>query len=440
MNRCIDPHELGRLEQRFAETLSVVPILKAAAHLGPLTSWWLDPDALSRLILIDPEYAAGAHLPLPDMQVGSCRILAVRERLPPEPRLLAKCLVFPLQWSFGTSHSQGLPRPLVCLAERVRDELEITTPWGLQPAFPLRDINLSQWTDFKPDSGWASLAASLILASQGIRPRPEVWASAAYQRGECIVRVAGIEEKIAAARRFGAQHVFLPIENRPDAAGWTTRTTGMLALHYLPFGASRPRDCLRPYLDLLGQPPTADDSFETRSNFYVLLSNPAQARQYYLDVILDEAVTRLTPEFERQANGRYDTLITVVSHSDELARLAARIVGPSKCLLLHDVGRDQSAGEIRRDLAHHGIDARIAAFNDEPIQSLRIQFERAILENAPGDRVVVDLTPGKKKMSVALAEIALSRGFDCLYVDHREQYAGRARPDSLTVELRRCHN
>ena len=149
--------------------------LAADAQAAPgLLRWCLRPEVTARLA---DEFAA-AGLPaarpvvappqLPDA-AGSCWLIFASDA----PRtLLRPAFPLPLCWRPGP-HDPRVPAALRRLADAIleilaRESSDVAaTTWGLQwaAADGLDHLDLG-WLDVEPESGWAALAAGLIIAAR----------------------------------------------------------------------------------------------------------------------------------------------------------------------------------------------------------------------------------------------------------------------------------
>jgi hypothetical protein len=165
---------------------------RMAENLADLASWVLPPPKRARLGVTPP------RLPCePGAAVVLFRTLdSIGGTRPPAG--LARAFGLPFRWRSGENDSRHLPRAMHELAERVRTSLDVTDRWGLGLDDPYHArYDLSKFP-VGAESGWAPLAAALLVARDGGRPDPTVFATGKWT-GSGIGDVAGIPEKVEAA-------------------------------------------------------------------------------------------------------------------------------------------------------------------------------------------------------------------------------------------------
>jgi hypothetical protein len=177
---------------------------RAAHALGSLARWWLRPEVLRAAA----DY--GADLPdcLPPLPSapGSCWVaFEQRDGLP----LLRDALPLPLGWR-GGAHGPGLPALLRAEADAVVRALRLGG-WGLHLADDLAGCVLADDLPVTVASAWAPLAAGLLLAADGLGPRPGVWANGAWDSARGLRPIDGLEPKLALAAEWGAESFFVPV-------------------------------------------------------------------------------------------------------------------------------------------------------------------------------------------------------------------------------------
>lgn len=147
---------------------------------------------------------------------GACWVIFAADRPFPLPSM-RPAFVLPLRWQQGQEHSPRLPKALTQLGETVvRACAEHVgndgRHWGLQPAEILGELDLSEMP-MECRSGWASLAAGLLVAAQGGTPDPEVWATAGWDDSAGFMPVDLLKPKLDLAAELGAR-----VSQTPDLA------------------------------------------------------------------------------------------------------------------------------------------------------------------------------------------------------------------------------
>lgn len=203
---------LEPLLTRPIEGLKTFHAVAAALELGGLAAWCLRPEVL-RLATEDDAIPqdcrerwdqAGA---LPASH-GACCIAFAR---PPDWNwpLVRESFVLPLQWVKDQSHQTFLPRKLIDLADNVLRDLRVPETWGLQWPLSLKYLDARE-IPMACESGWASLAAGLQVASLGGRSDPRVWASGSWDWQDGIRPVSHLDRKLQIAGEYNVRQFFVP--------------------------------------------------------------------------------------------------------------------------------------------------------------------------------------------------------------------------------------
>jgi hypothetical protein len=445
--------DTGRFERLCSLPSSPRSALEAAVGLGCLAAWWLRPAVLRSAARLQPEWAASWDRPALSSELGRCHLLLIN-RDPERLRLLRPAFLFPVRWVRDRSHSPNLPVALRGVADRVAGQVvgkqagdpEGAVAWGLQPALGSGQEGLDlSGLDLGFDSAWAPLAAGLLLAGQGILTDPRVWATSSWDPYSGAGRVEGLAAKLELAREYEARHFFLPLPQRHEAEQWARGNASAPRLGFLrPDEQGRHREVLRPLLSEVGMAPDERAPLETRGRYFALLpGDHPRAYLYYRETILPEVVQRLRRLREdRWPDWRPSHLVTILSTSEELVPLAAGALAVLHVLVCYtpDGGRGRlaaAAERIRADLEARGVCCTLAPFRDgSPLQieaSLRPHTDAFTAGVAPGN-VALDMTPGKKPMTLALARVAPPGSW---LVYWRHEQLGDRRPDPGREEIER---
>jgi hypothetical protein len=252
--------------------------------------------------------------------------------------------------------------------------------------------------------------------------------------------VAGLPAKLALAADWGAE-VFAVAEEQESnpALAEQARELGVELLP-LPGRNAHPLRALRPlarrlavqpgeleYLGRVGdeaeQKRQRDAFYRDGTAYYHLLRNdladPERAAAFYRATLLPA----IAAERRRQVGAadlvRPWRLLTILSGSPELVELAASIFQPRRCLVLYtDQTRPFSAEACRRvaEVAR----ACVVEDPEEVGRDLRpgtvSRCVHAFADDGPGDELLLDLTPGTKLMTLALAQDAARAGCRRFYL------------------------
>jgi len=429
MRSTLKPNRLLSLLRTPAEALTAMD-LSDLALLGDAAPWLLRDEVLRCLQAEVPRFER-LSLPyrpeLPD-QVGACCIIYATEEYP----ALRPAFLVALQWREGGSHDHGLPAKLWGLANRVLRQVNQMGLWTLHRLSPYDTLDLAAFDEFlEHESGWAPLAGGLLVLTRGGRPRPDVWATGSWDGNGGVMRVGGLEAKLDLARRWNATEFFLPESQAdPKCAG--------LKLRALRSGLRAPADALSDYLTTLHAEPDMprlgnDEDFLRCVEYYKLLPNRDERRiPFYFSHLLPTLAERHRETIrDSWPDCKPDYHVTVVSDSPDVVVLNALVSGARHCLLLRSNPEEETVDGGRpparptkaliERLKMEGIDCMLGPFDIGRHADLLRQFRAHLDAFLPSEldhaRVLYDLTPGKKTMTLALAEVA-QPGSWLMYLGH----------------------
>ncbi len=441
----------GRLAQPL-QTLSTPDATDLVLRLDGLARWCLRPEVLQRAAANDslPESHRQLWQQLPSLPAtfGSCWVVfALDQHLPRE--LLRPALVLPLRWVPGQSHSPGLPAGLARLAVDVVDLLATrghlkSGDWGLMLGEGLETLDLSD-LPLACRSGWASLAAGLLVATRGGSPDPQVWATASWDDGEGIRPVEFLAEKLELAVEYGVQAFFVPQVQREKVVhlGAGMKVEGLRMAE---------RDPVRALADLtvrLESPPPPPEGPDDRAAFdrcsrYYQHQPRSEPRttEYYGTHLLPTITHRCRARLlARYPDCQPTQMVTIVSGSPELVLLAARSLDVRRCLLLYTPNKNASQDQtgrmemVRALLAADGRACVPAAFaNDDTLEREIPAAIHRFVQSQPPDTLVLDLTPGTKWMTL-IADRSMPAGSWRLYVKNDTLSTPDNRPEPGSEEL-----
>ncbi|MCS7167145.1 MAG: hypothetical protein RMI91_02705 [Gemmatales bacterium] len=364
---------------------------------------------------------------------GSCWIVMATVH-PEDYPLLRPAFVIPLQWLKTEQGDPRLPARLHELSQRVRTELAIAfgepeyREWNLHlhPYFAPPDATLSFRSlddRLSFESGWVALAGGLYLAQHNGQPDEHVWVSARWcpQRG--IQRVGHLEEKLALAAQFQVRSFFIPDEQENEVP-----QCYLPMICKLPQGSNRLRDVLATYLSALdvrpAQPACDEASFRHCAAWYMRQLRPLEHCHFYCHYLLPYLAEKLRQQF-RQEHPLYqpEVLVTVVSPSWNLVPLMARVFGVRQCALLYTSDDARIAAHVAEVRNYLQQCTQVEQMMEIPFRMNQMaeDFLRLpVWQVYPADKVLVDLTPGKKLMSLHLYSAA-PRGSWMVYLDSHQQ-------------------
>jgi hypothetical protein len=400
------------LFRKSPEDLKPREAAELADALGPAALWILNEEAIRRLAEEAP-WCVSAPPPELSPEAGCCGIVYAAEK---EFPLLENAFVLPVQWCEGPAADRFLPERLRDLAARVVRHLHPKRAWSLHRFSPFDEIDLSPLDGMlQHESGWVSLAGGLHIADRGGKPRPKVWATGCWDGDGGIVEPGGIEVKLALARKRGVEEFFVPEELAPRLPQERPR------IGRLRTGLLSPADALQDYLAALDAPPGPNAERDLRIEYYLRQrEGHPKTREYYRENLLPEVVRERRRQMEKEEPGWSPThLVTVVSGSPELIHLAVRVLQAEQCLLLYI--ESENGDEINNRMRNTALDlaaelngakdlkikAECKAFpENERMAEVMWQHITSFAGGTPDGRLVFDVTPGSKLMTLALEYLA----------------------------------
>lgn len=435
---------------------------------GGLARWCLRPEVLSLAATDDsvPEVIRGAwRAPASVPAAYGAGWVVFGTDDPEEVPLMRPAFVLPLRWvqsaaegsspsadTGGAEHEAGkelrhgdretlpgemlpgemLPGELTALRDRVLDELSGSPQvgakrWTLRLAGELGTPDLRRF-DLACESGWASLAAGLLVAAEGGTPDERVFATGCWSKGAGI-RPVGEEHlaaKLTVAVELGATHFFVPDSQASRARALVhKRCAGPLEIGSLYESTPDPRRALRDYLRHFDLPPDRGASRDSRRRYYLRQGDEAWAKEYYRQNLLPEIIEHCRSQLYAAGwTDRPTHLVTIASDNSELVPLGIEVLRPARCLVVYT--EDYAAKTaLTRGMARNntvGCEVHERGFAD--LDALREGMREAIEEFLTGsdaERVVFDLTPGPKDVSFSwMLELAAPKN-RLYYLRHRRQ-------------------
>jgi hypothetical protein len=457
--QCIGSEPIERLNPARAR--------RALAALQGVGRWIVKPEVIQCARMeteglgessIPP--AAWSQPPRLGGSVGECWVMLVNKEAETTP-LLRPCFILPLQWCEDVDHSRLLPEGLIDLADQVigaldKEQRVKDRRWGLRP-LPLSGFDRCDLVDVRMDcpSAWAALAAGLILAADEIRPDPEVWATGEWVKGTGMVEVGGLELKLDLADALGARTFFVPHGQKELAEGWRASRNATLAVQ--SFDHNKPsniRPAIREYLARSSARPGAGSSFEVRQRYYQIQTDTNRRRRYYVEDLLPDLADYHRDQLPNDCRPTH--LVTIASHSPELVVLLAKTLRPGRCLILFtDENRhfmEEAVGDIQRLVPtcesrpalftrdnqmadsmkqHVGPDCEVISGEirrDDRMSEDMKNNVALFMDAIDSSKVLFDLTPGTKDMSLELAMSIAPPGSYLFYLRHDFDPEGKPLP------------
>jgi hypothetical protein len=434
----LDPQRLLELFQKTHEELLPLECWDLYEYLGNFIPLWFRPEVVQR---VEEETTVRFEKPQLPQERGSCWIIFALGLASQYP-MLKPAFVLPLQWQCQPEHDRRLPARLKELADRVRRALnqayrdEEYLRWRLymHPNFAISETTpdfsgLDEQLRF--ESGWLALAGGLYLARHNGQPSEHVWASARWDEEKGILRVGHLVEKLELAQEYGVRQFYIPDEQINEVP---ELFQGMVKP--IRQGTNRLQEVLDNYVYALDVrpacPPSNEESFQRCRDWY--LRQPSPDLRYYCTCLLPY----LLPRLQRQRRSDYadcqpEVLVTVLSHSWNLIPLIAHTFEVKRCVVL------VTAGDERTHHYSEPVRQFLNAF-ERRVELIECEFYEERMEENFGaleiwehyrqrpEKILVDMTPGKKLMTLHLYRSA-PRGCWLVYVN-TEQRQNRPVPGS----------
>jgi hypothetical protein len=252
-----------------------------------------------------------------------------------------------------------------------------------------------------------------------------VWATGQWDKDRGILDVA-LAAKLDLAQKWGAE-VFVP-EKQADR--WNREG---LRLGKLKTTELDPRKALQELLYHLDAPP-GQENFEKCREYY--LRQPGDrwsTRAFYWSHLLDHITNRCKGQIQI-LGWSPQWLVTIVSMSNELAVLNCLALGVKHCLLLYTKELESKMSECLRYLDKQEIEAVPACFTLTDMENEIKKALQRVAEELPPEDLVIDLTPGTKKMTYTLSRLARPGNW-LFYLESKFRDDRRSEPGTERIEL-----
>ena len=358
--------------------------------------------------------------------IGECWVMFVNNQAEADS-LLRPCLVFPLCWCEDVPHSGVLPRGLIDLAEQItialKEERRVRERrWGLQP-LPLSGFEHCDLSGIEMGcrSAWIPLvrrldpggrsdqARSGSLGHRRVEPRP------GYRRCRRTRR-----SKLDLADELGARTLFIPTGQKAVGELWKARKGGTLEIRSFAEGDERGlAPAIQEYLAWSGARPDISSDFEVRVRYYLRQIDRNLSRRYYVDALLPELANYYRGQLPQDCHATH--LITIASSSPELVALLAKTLQARRCLILFTKDHEGLMKQAREDVREIVPDCEV--ISGEIMRDDRMPVEMKdhvdrFMESIDPSKVLFDLTPGRKDMSLELAVSIARPGSYVFYLRH----------------------
>ncbi|GIW93951.1 MAG: hypothetical protein KatS3mg110_1992 [Pirellulaceae bacterium] len=417
-------------------------VLSVVEHFGDWAPWVLKPELIA---------VARAFHPLtePSLQqlqrVGTCGVLFICTT---PHSALQRAFFLPLQW-VPKSAAHPASCPLDLHGKKVADVLRVDgfvlRPFGQVGAAAVELVCQPEITSW--DSAWLPLALGLLSAQAGRPLNTGTLAAGAWSQDQGLTQVGNIEEKTELAIQLRAHRLLIPEGNECEARKVLGRHGGSLKLVPLGSGQVDFRELMRPVVTELLLEPAWEAAEQELQGYYSALRShgkPDDADRWYERVLVPRIAVRLREQWlaKKQSGAEGEILVTVLSHSPSASFLAMAVVWPKRCFLLYTKDLARYLARLEEMLAWHRELLppdfelrRLETASQDALLELIGRFREETLADVPGGRVVVDLTPGTKEMTLALFAEATRPSDYALYIRSQQDPARKPIPFTETLRV-----
>jgi hypothetical protein len=431
-----------------------------------LAGWLLTKETLERAaqyaeeMLNNPQEAKDRlrPVPVPDPKWAQTCVVAVQSD-PSKYPLLKPAFAIPVRWDLTANAPEfydDLPKHLQRRAQALLRNLDENSnssssqnrkagskEWRLRLGLPDFENYFFDFEIFQGDSADASLMASWILAKSKGKGKVTVWASACFDGG--FKPVDKVEEKIQCGQSHGAKTFFVAATQNVSKyiEGVTVAKLNNDSIYPIP--------SLRPLLREIIVPPDDYEKYSNenpngRSAFYEdatgyrkllekELADPLESSRFYSRKVLPHLAREIRENLQNDPQkqsllGSFLTdnyaLITIFSGSPELIELALKVFVPKFCLILYTQSNE---AKLKGYLENHQdqfqqthIDKFIIEEEQAEGQLLKLPVDvKEWVNQHAACRMIVDLTPGTKLMTLTLKQELVDQMGCCgIYWDKKQ--------------------
>lgn len=346
---------------------------------------------------------------------------------------LRRSFALPFIWKQGISSPDTLPNRLQQMSGDIVKLFAPGQDWYLAWNFGDSQDACTFDFDLDYDSGWATLAASLLLTIEGGTPDHTIWASAAWDKNRGLQEVAGVAEKLESVYELGGRKLFVVYANKENATDESKRLAKQRqgqAVEIATFSFEpNPGRALQPYLVHFYYPPDNQQPLDIRCNYYNYLNTRQEGKSLTFDYYSKSLADALAIQCREQgicnlADGdlqKLENLVSFVSQNPT-ALLILSLIRPKRVLLFF-------TEETKKDLPKFQTIASAKNIALEPVQlnlEDREPDEDRVIHVAVRDFVArygaqstaIDVTPGTKNFSVIASWSVDPNVTPCLYIGH----------------------
>ncbi|MDO4575250.1 MAG: hypothetical protein Q4D98_08555 [Planctomycetia bacterium] len=333
---------LSHLTERKA-----VQLLKSCRELAP---WLLRKEVYA---IADLPF----HRPRIPNDIGCCWILLVQKNWEKES-VLRPAMILPLEWkSNEKEHDKRLPDGLLALAQSISEQLN-ASHWTLHSAEGMKIPDLSSMDIGQWSSAWVPLFSGLQLALLDLQPRPDVFATGAWD--DNLKPIAGLREKIEVAREWSGKHFFFPQADDAETSQTEQLFRKEMRLHKMRI-TTKLHLAVRDHLTCLAAAPKKRvypdaAAWERFDHYYRLLPTIQERRAFYQSHYMRPVMKKLLRENPQIKKWQNRTFVCWLSERIDLTELAVRLFHPSRMILFATEGMlEKEREDLLKNLQKEGL-------------------------------------------------------------------------------------
>lgn len=381
--------------------------------------------------------------------------------------MAAEAAVLPVKWAVSSGNtSGGLPQSLSDCAQRVLEHSRrslrlqeqyremLNLNWTLQWSMSSwKDVDLTQLL-LLPESAFAPLSAGLLAAVSRVALSRDFFCTGQWdeEHSRWFVNNQTLQRKLQKAVDLGYRRFVVPSRSKSTLENFLQlRELGTDVVQTKTLYDDADLDAaLAGVLTIAGSPPRIDSPLDDRESWYDSIRDELSARAFYESHLMQDAVAVAKRHL---ASGSIDnweptTIVSIVSNSSELIKLATQTFHPENCVLIHTGGAiSKQVLELTRWLEKQRSQAtkpNCPRYEDpektevpDNVDSLAqiVQLVSAIprtIDPATGSSgVLLDVTPGKRTMTLAILQGAQKGDRILCWWHDTSAYNRRAKPLSV---------
>lgn len=380
---------------------------------------------------------------LPDKAEGFICLFVIPDDSPlissVKKRIVASSFALPFEWRKKKNDSELIPAGMKEIANLVRKVTGIKG-WGLFPDTEAGEVDLSN-LQVNAESCWTQMAASLIIVEYGGKYNPSVIGTGKWHpESGGIVKVKGIKEKIggflsilqekSSSKQTTEPIMFVPEENLNEAK--QVAKNKKLKIKSYPAREKDWKKALLEHLSEMAVPPNKDEDLKKRikyANSPHMLTMEKERKRYYLDCLVDDIAEKVRRNYlkkfaSKARKQKYQepiggNLVIFVSLNYELSILILKILMPDRALLVFSDESSKHKNQIIEFFKNADVILSFLQLKKEKEREILKNIYKWLQKEGKTSQCFVDITSGKKTVSVMFALVGQKLGANLIYLNHK---------------------